>query len=376
MTMEITQAVLNQLMGLIFIVALIYLAIAFALELIRRRAETNPLSDRPKASKSIPQLPIQDSMLKAMEPALGWFEQPPTQIITPNTATIEAIAVKQDSNGTPAADQSHKAAAPQSTQQTREQAREQAIAENGSPAAIEDDLGKLDNLQITPRSPAPLPEETPESLTAELEDFFEDQVKITSPDIASQFPLENLIPPDRSDQEAIWATPEKPKPIGQNLPEPLTAEFDKLFASPLERTNADKASESPLESAIKPDAPDPEDVRVIEPMPSEFDDIWTLVEKIKPPLEATGLFSDLEAILKPEPQTSYLDLSTPIPIAELEELSALDLDELFTSPSNVSPAQYRPTPIEELDRPTDEELEEIFGTQLKVDASEWVSGYH
>ena len=395
MTMEITQDALNQLMGFIFIVALIDLAIAVALELIKGKAETIPWSDRSKSPQSITiSQPIQDSMLSAMEPVLGWFEHLPTlpisdQTASPNleertelpgnelaelvttelTETVEAAELEAEPSAKPPEAQSYVEAEPHFT----DRATEQTAAGSCSPADANDDLDKI---QVTTGEAETIVEtiveETPESLTTEFEDRFASQVEKTDDDEASESTPEGAIKPDAPDQEDIRARP----PAAEELTECIMAEFEGLFTSQEDESLID-ISEEPSIDQSKPYFTD-KDVEHYreassEPMPSEFEDIWTPVGKTYPPsgmtelFEKTELFKHLEALFNPEVEIEYLDQETPTPIAELEELAALDLDELFSFPSEVSPsAPYRSMPIEELDRPTDEELEEIFGAQLKV----------
>ena len=381
MTMEITQAALNQLMGFLFSVALIYLAIAFVLTLMRRRAATNSLSDYSPSLQSPLQSspPFQDSIVSSMEPVLDWFE--PT--------------------GQASAAQSGEARRPHRAQQTEKSLAKNispskgSVVKNISPLEGRDKLASLARPLITPSQAVPTFDTAP-ALTAPLVDgFFQDEEDMFAGEF-SRSPQNGALKPESSTskqknleqdttaskqpksvgqelaepaiaqnniaQEDVWEPSEQPEPVGEELTEPEIAEFAELFASQVEMSAA-ASSETRREDCIQPEPPDPENSRAMEPIPPEFDDIWTLVGKPESALGtgAAGLFADLEALLKPEVKAVQLDQS----IADIEELASLNLDELFASPSRVSAsAQYRPKPIEESDGPTEEELEEIFGSQF------------
>ncbi|MDJ0704100.1 MAG: hypothetical protein QNJ46_12525 [Leptolyngbyaceae cyanobacterium MO_188.B28] len=379
--MEITQAALNQLMGFMVGVALIYLAIAFALKLMRSRAETHSLSDYSQASPSPFQasLPLQDSLVNSMEPVLDWFEP---------------------------ADQSSAGQSDQVSRPYRAHRTEDPVAKNGSLSEGRDRAVSLPQPPIKPER-VEFTFDTAQSSTAQLVDgFFQDdddemfgaadsspslQKRLSKPEAlkqASAFKETHLgrnkrskskqsqpisktttepaIPQSNGAQTNTWAKSEQPEPVGEELTEPAIAEFAELFGSQVEMSAAALSSQSKREAAGQPAAFGRESNQVTEPMPPEFEDIWNLVGKPEAALGlgTAGLVADLEALLRPE-ETAPLDQS----IADIEELATLNLDDLFTSPAKVSPsAQYKPKPSQNLDGPTEEELEEIFGDEFQLTA--------
>ena len=381
MTLEITQALLSQLMGFIFSVALIYLAIAFAMMLMRRRAAINPLSDHVQSSQSPLQssLPFQDSLVNSMEPVLDWFEP-----------TDQASAPQSDKERRP-----HRA-----------QLTEASVAKSSSLSEGRHKLISLAKPPITSKQIVPTFDTTASALTGQLVDgFFQDdddemfaadessrlpQTVALKPEVSKQAlqqkdkqlrqngsaPLEQSEPvgeeltepaiaQSNGVQQDQLALSKRPEPVGEELTEPEISEFEELFSFQVEMSAAAAFNEARQEDASQPADPGQENSQATEPMPPEFDDIWTLVGKPESALGvgAAGLFADLEALLKPEAKAVQLDQS----IADIEELANLNLDNLFTSQSKVSPsAQYRPKPMQELDGPTEEELEEIFGSQFQL----------
>ena len=216
--MESTQNALTQLMGFIFIVALIYLAIAFSLELIKRRAEIIYLHSRSRST--VQSEPIRASRLSAMEP------------------NLEGMA--------------------------------ETTAVNDSPAEAKANLA---NAWVTTGEAEILAEETLESLTAELDDFFASQTKPSSPKQASQSPPESAITPDKPDPEDVWAaTSGAGQPsdlIKAKLKGQLTAQISGSITAKPEEPSIDQSTPYFTDETEAP--------TVL--MPAEFEEVWTIPQR-------------------------------------------------------------------------------------------------